>query len=308
MKTTVSKLTLSKYHSKAFIDNFIMKISVIFSIFGLLASFSAGAIAAEWDHNDIAGWADLPDSVCGSGQVQSPLNFNSSMDWPASSEQLVVSYPQAISAAVSNNKHGSPQLNFPSGEAFVTLDGERFNLLQVHFHSPSEETFDGIAPDLDAHLVHQNPETEQLLVIGVTFNEGEESNELLDIAIENDPTADSDTKVQVTGVPLAAFVPNAEMYTFDGSLTTPPCSEGVKWFVSQQIMSATKSEIEGLRAVAENQGLENGNARPTQPLNGRPVRTIMAQMSAPSTTSTQASAAAMISGITAAILTAAVYA
>lgn len=282
-------------------------VRVLRNVAGLLALFSAGAIAAEWDHNDIAAWADLSDSVCGLGQVQSPLNFNRSMDWPVSSEQLVVSYPQAISAAVSNNKHGSPQLNFLSGEAFVTLDGERFNLLQVHFHSPSEETFDGVAPDLDAHLVHQNPKTEQLLVIGITFNEGEESNELLDIAIENDPTAASDTKIQVTGVPLAAFVPNAEMYTFDGSLTTPPCSEGVKWFVSQQIMSATKSEIEGLRAVAEDQGLENGNARPTQPLNGRPVRTIKAQMSAPST-STQASAAAMISGITVAVLTAAVFA
>ena len=277
---------------------------------GLLVSGFAGGNAADWDHNDIDKWDDLPDSVCGLGKVQSPLDFNTSIEWPASREELVVSYPATISAAVSNNKHGSPQINFPDGEAYVTLDGDRFNLLQLHFHSPSEETFDGVAPDLDAHLVHQNPETKQLLVIGVTFNEGMESNELLDIAVKNDPTADSDTKSPVKGVPLAAFVPRADMYTFDGSLTTPPCTEGVKWFVSQEIVSATKSEIEALRAVAESQGLDDGNARPTQPLNGRPVRTIKAQMSASAKEAnpTTASAATMLSGLVAGIVAIAVLA
>ena len=154
--------------------------------------------------------------------MQSPINFNTSSEWPAAKESLVLNYPSSIDAMVSNNGF-SPQLNFPEGEAYVTLDGEKFELLQIHFHAPSEETFDGVAPALDSHLVHQNPETKQLLVIGVTFNEGKENNALLDIAVENDPTAESETKNPVAGVPLASYVPDAPMYTFDGSLTTPPC-------------------------------------------------------------------------------------
>ena len=242
----------------------------------MLASASAAG-AAKWDHNDIDAWGKLPDSVCGLGQVQSPIDFNTTATWPASQQNLVLNYPTSTVALVSNNKHGSPQLNFDAGEAYVTLDGEKFELLQIHFHSPSEETFDGVAPALDSHLVHQNPETKQLLVIGVTFNEGKNSNSLLDIAVENDPSAESDEKKPVTGVPLASYVPNAPMYTFDGSLTTPPCSEGVLWFVSEEISSATAAEINALKSVAESQGLENGNARPTQPVNGRSIKTITAQ-------------------------------
>lgn len=142
--------------------------------------------------------------------------------------------------------------------------------------------------------MHQNPETKQLLVIGVTFNEGEEENPLLEIAVKNDPTAESDTENPVSGVPLASFVPDAQMYTFDGSLTTPPCTEGVIWFVSQEISSATASEIAALRAVAESQGLKNGNARPTQPVNGRPIKTIQGEKSAPSSDTASPSSDAMM--------------
>lgn len=245
---------------------------------GLLISASAAGGEGSWDHNDIDAWASLPDSVCGLGQVQSPINFNTSSEWPAAKESLVLNYPSSIDAMVSNNGF-SPQLNFPEGEAYVTLDGEKFELLQIHFHAPSEETFDGVAPALDSHLVHQNPETKQLLVIGVTFNEGKENNALLDLAVENDPTAESETKNPVAGVPLASYVPDAPMYTFDGSLTTPPCSEGVLWFVSQKIASATASEIDALKSVAESQGLKTGTARPTQPLNGRSIETITPEKS-----------------------------
>lgn len=240
----------------------------------MLVSTSASGDGPKWSHNNIEEWDNLPDAVCGLGQVQSPIDFNTSADWPAAEESLVISYPNTVPVMVSNNHHGSPQLNLPEGEAYVSLDGEKFQLVQIHFHSPSEETFNGVAPDFDAHLVHQNPETKQLLVIGITFNKGDADSPVLGIALENDPTAESEIEVPVTGVPLASFVPDASMYTFNGSLTTPPCTEGVIWFVSSEISSASSAQIAALKAVGQTQGLENGNARPTQPLNGRSIMTI----------------------------------
>ena len=139
-----------------------------------------------------------------------------------------------------------------------------------HFHSPSEETLDGVAPAMDAHFVHQADDG-SLLVIGVLFNEGEKTYPMLTAAIDADPdSADADAN-PVSGLALASAIPSGEFYTFQGSLTTPPCTGGLQWFVATKPQSVSAAQIKALKAVGASQGLENGNARPTQELNGRSV-------------------------------------
>ena len=116
---------------------------------------------------------------------QSPLNFNGTSGLEPSGKSLTISYPASAAGSVFNNGHGSPQIAFTPGDATVSYDGTTYNLLQVHFHSPSEETIDGVAPALDAHFVHASDEG-ALLVIGVMFDPCEVTSvPLLTTALDN---------------------------------------------------------------------------------------------------------------------------
>ena len=139
---------------------------------------------------------------------QSPINFDTAGSFAPSGDSLTINYPESIEAAVANNGHGSPQIFFKPG-ATVTFNGETYNLLQVHFHSPSEETFDGTAPAFDAHFVHQNPETKDLLVIGQLYNAGSKGAPLLQTALDNVPAGNGTEQADIAdGVVLAANIPS----------------------------------------------------------------------------------------------------
>ena len=269
-------------------------------IAGSAALVSASGEGPKWDHNDIDAWNEIGDCAAPTNLYQSPLNFDTTQSYANSTDVLTIHYPTSIDAEVINNGHGSPQLVFGEGP-HVELNGERYNLLQIHFHVPSEETIDGVAPAFDAHYVHQNPDSKALLVIGQLYNAGDQEFPLLTTAVENDPTDPSAEPKAVTGINLQATMPSegtrtcsrfyvpshvlpsltqppthpptflSAFWTFQGSLTTPPCSGGLSWFVNSVPYSATAAQIEALKAVGIGQGLENGNARPTQPLNGRDV-------------------------------------
>ena len=139
---------------------------------------------------------------------QSPINFDAAGSFAPSGSSLTINYPESIEAAVANNAHGSPQIFFKPG-ASVTFNGETYNLLQVHFHSPSEETIDGTAPAFDAHFVHQNPDTKDLLVIGQLYNAGSAPLPLLQSALDNVPAGNGTDEADIpSGVALAANIPS----------------------------------------------------------------------------------------------------
>lgn len=131
-------------------------------------------------------------------------------------------------------------------------------------HTPSEEHIQGKSYPLVAHLVHRN-EAGNLAVVAVLFKEGK-SNPVLSKVFDAMP-AKADEKVDIAGgFDAASLLPAKQTYySFAGSLTTPPCSESVRWQVLKEPVSVSKAQL------AQFKKLYPMNARPTQPLNGRTV-------------------------------------
>jgi carbonic anhydrase len=157
------------------------------------------------------------------------------------------------------------QVNYAPGSS-ITVDGARYELVQFHFHKPSEEKIDGKAFDMVAHLVHKDAQG-HLAVVAVPLAKGSE-NQLIATLWKNLPhEKEHEAKLDSVSINVADLLPSKRGYfTFEGSLTTPPCSEGVRWFVLKQPTSISAAEIAAFGK------LYPMNARPVQSLNGREVR------------------------------------
>jgi len=145
-------------------------------------------------------------------------------------------------------------------ETTIALEGERFELVQFHLHCPSEHTFSGSHTAMELHLVHQSAEG-RLAVVAVMFVEGvsNPSIERIVTALEGpDPSGE---------IELAGLLPHDRAYVaYDGSLTTPPFTEGVAWRVLIRPSTLAADQLRALEAI------HRGNNRPVQPLNGRAFR------------------------------------
>jgi carbonic anhydrase len=136
--------------------------------------------------------------------------------------------------------------------------------VQFHFHRPSEERVNGRQYDMVAHLVHKDVDG-KLAVVAVLLDRGS-AQAIVQAVWNNLPLEKGDEVHAGTRIDLSQLLPeDKRYYTYMGSLTTPPCSEGVRWFVLKTPMTLAASE---LTAFAK---LYPMNARPTQPLNGRAV-------------------------------------
>ncbi len=237
-------------------------------------TYSAGALAGgghgvHWGyegHGGPAHWAELSKeyAVCGTGTRQSPIDIPRAIR--AEIEPIQFDYKQA-KLDILNNGH-TIQVNRGQGSS-ITVDGEKFELLQFHFHTPSENTVGGKHHDMEMHLVHKSAKG-QLAVVGVFLKAGAE-NAVLAKAWQHMPAHAGDKK-KVASVSLnpADLLPADRTFSrFNGSLTTPPCSEGVKWFVMQQPIDVSASQVKKFAKVV------GENARPTQPLNDRFVLTTL---------------------------------
>ena len=178
------------------------------------------------------------------------------MDLPA-----IEFHYQPSPLAVIDNGH-TIQVNYAPG-SWIDIGGARYDLVQFHFHKPSEEKIDGKAHAMVAHLVHKNAEG-KLAVVAVLLDGGG-ANAMIDSIWKNLPKEkEKQVVVAETTVDASALLPKEHAYyTFQGSLTTPPCSEDVKWLVLKAPTKVSDGEI------ATFAGIYPMNARPTQPLNGR---------------------------------------
>ncbi|MBW9305629.1 carbonic anhydrase family protein [Escherichia coli] len=153
-------------------------------------------------------------------------------------------------------------------DKFITTDYLQqcpFALQQFHFHAPSENEIDGKQFPLEGHFVYKDKEG-SLAVLALMFNEGK-ANPQLTKAWQQMPAKVNQAAILTQPVDINALLPeNVGVYRFSGSLTTPPCSEGVIWMVLEQPVSASAEQIRQFRSV-----LQHANNRPVQPLNGRVI-------------------------------------
>lgn len=209
-----------------------------------------------------AHWGDLSPAfaACKLGEAQSPIDLADAPN--VRPHELEFRYGP-VPLEVVNNGH-TIQVNYTPGSTLVA-SGKEYALVQFHFHHLSEHTVSGRPTDMELHFVHQDADG-GLAVVGVLLTSGRH-NPSLEQVWANMPT-DKDEKRFVAGATINAkdLLPaNLSYFSYLGSLTTPPCSEGVSWYVLRDGIEVSPAQIDRFAALYPD------NARPTQPLNGRAV-------------------------------------
>lgn len=239
------------------------------------APAAAPVHAPHWGYEGAEGpshWGSLSPEFasCGTGKSQSPIDIVASAAAPLPAGtagfepvRFGPTTRQAVKMDIVNNGH-SVQVDAVGADALM-IGQERYVLQQFHFHSPSEHTVDGQSYPLEAHFVHKAADG-TLAVIGMLFVEGAENAAIAPHWKKLPKSAGAPMDLGMGSVSVASMLPaRHDDYRYQGSLTTPPCSEGVKWFVMKEHPTASAAQIAQFRKVIQ------GNNRPVQPLNGRPV-------------------------------------
>ncbi|TMJ11673.1 MAG: carbonic anhydrase family protein [Alphaproteobacteria bacterium] len=226
-------------------------------------SLAAAERAHHWAYEGAEGpshWG----GACAAGKAQSPVDIRSASARHAVLPALEFHYrPGALH--VVDNGHAI-QVRVPAGSS-MTVGGERFELVQFHFHEPGEESVDGRRSEMDVHLVHKDA-AGRLAVVAVPFGVGADNKAVAEIAGHLPAKEGREESPAGERLDPSALLPADRAYfTYWGSLTTPPCTEGVRWFVLRSPQSITAPELGTFAKV------HHGNARPVQPLNGRSVAT-----------------------------------
>lgn len=243
--------------------------------FKLLAAVACAIVAplafaeghAHWGyvgHHGAAHWAEMDESfkTCKLGKLQSPINIETKKVEKSDLKPIGFSYASGA-AEIINNGH-TVQVNLPAAGS-AAIDGVDYTLLQFHFHTPSEEKIDGRNFPLVAHLVHKSAEG-KLAVVAVLFKKGRE-NAALKAVFDQMPAGEGEAKALDGAInPVDILPADRGYYAFMGSLTTPPCSEDVRWQVLKTPVELSAAQIAAFKKRYKM------NARPVNPLNGRTVK------------------------------------
>ena len=235
----------------------------IFSTIAAIGLF-ATIQAAEWGyekHNGPDTWGNIEGfEACEIGMKQSPIDILEKGTQSVKNE-LKIHYLGELQEIL-NNGH-TLQIN-TKNENYVYFKNVKYTLHQFHFHTPSENHINSKEYPLEAHFVHKNDKN-QLLVIAVMFKENVENPELVNM-IKHLPK-EKNHSVAYGGIEIKKLLQSSHGYfEFDGSLTTPPCSEGVTWVVLKTPLTASKEQIKAFNDIMGN------NNRSFQPLNGRVIK------------------------------------
>ena len=229
----------------------------------LPAQEPGSAVRSTWTYEGATGpesWAALyPEfAACGSGTRQSPIDLTG-----ATSNELPGPDPwYGATVATRLGTQWGMVLRFAAGSA-VELDGNRYELMQAHAHAPSEHTIDGRRFPAEIHLVHRHA-SGQVAVLAVLLDEGAENGDLAPL-LPPWPQPESEESLPAP-VPTIALVPASfANYRYEGSITTPPCTEGVRWIVFANPLPASPAQLTGLAEML------GATSRPVQPRNGREI-------------------------------------
>ncbi len=218
---------------------------------------------AHWSYEGVTGahaWGRLNQqfAVCEAGMEQSPIDIPMMGTMPVGLDDLQVDWSPTTLTMI-NNGH-TIQANVPPGNTTI-IDNVPFQMLQFHFHKPSEHTVQGEVFPMELHFVHADA-AGNLGVVGVLLAEGLEAHPAYDILWRNQPVAGD--QLIIENFDMTTLLPdNLNRWRYNGSLTTPPCSEGVNWNVLSMPTFMSRSQIASF--------LYDGNARPTLPINERDV-------------------------------------
>jgi len=237
-------------------------IPALFIATALCCAHGVRAEGPHWSyqgHGGPAEWGELDPAfaTCQLGKLQSPIDIRGAKaaDLPA----IKFDYKPSPLRVIDNGH--SIQVNYAPGSS-IDVGGTRYELVQFHFHKPSEEKIDGKAHAMVAHLVHKGADG-KLAVVAVLLDAGG-TNPTIDTIWKNLPQEKGKEATVNATIDAATLLPaDHGYYTFQGSLTTPPCSEDVRWFVLKTPVKVAGSEITAFGKIYPM------NARPPQPLNGR---------------------------------------
>jgi carbonic anhydrase len=234
---------------------------------GLLAS-STTVTAQEFGYYGENGpnfWSTLNAdwAACNSGEIQSPVNLAPQRTFP----RLDFGYSDST-GEIFNNGH-TVEIEITSGANTLALDGVPYELSQFHFHTGSEHRIGGRGYDMEMHLVHTSA-TGTNAVIGVFLKRGTDSGALAQIFTELPDILEENVHYEVDGsFNLADFLPQSHAhYRYVGSLSTPPCTEGVEWVILTQPVTVWDEDIAQFAAqISFNARLTQRNvpARPSKP-------------------------------------------
>ena len=220
---------------------------------------------AHWGYSGSTGpdkWGKIAPSykICGTGRNQSPIDITAGVR--AALEPITFNY-EAGTTAILNNGH-TIQVNYKAGNGIV-LNGHEYELKQFHFHAPSENHIDGKSYPLEAHFVHADKDG-HLAVVGVMLAESG-NNAVIGKLWEHMPANAGDKNELPWKIDGELLLPNdRSYYRFNGSLTTPPCSEGVTWLVMKTPVAISSAQLEAFTTV-----MGEDNNRPLQAINARPI-------------------------------------
>lgn len=196
-------------------------------------------------------------SMCETGSTQSPIDIEESLDANLKPLKFLQKFP--VKEILKTNH--SVQLNFRDGN-IVAVDNTTFKLKQVNFHTPSEHTLKGKSYPLEAQFLHTDTKG-GTTIVSVLFKEGK-PNPALEKIVKQLPTESDKPATLKSRVLASEMMPsNQDYYRFSGSLTAPPCTEGVRWILIKTPITASNTQIEALSEITSQ------NNRPVQALNGR---------------------------------------
>ncbi len=209
-------------------------------------------------------------AACGEGQSQSPIDIAATV--PANETLLLKMLFQPATLRIAHHEHVADginnghtvQINYEGGDT-LTIANDSYALVQYHFHDPSEHTVKGKHFPMEMHMVHKSAGG-KLAVVAVFIEEGAHNAAFDPIWSSLPKQKGVETHYPAVKVDVDRLLPTTRTsYRYDGSLTTPPCSEGVRWIVMTTPIQLSADQIKAFT------GLIRDNNRPTQPLNGRSV-------------------------------------
>ena len=232
-------------------------------------SLFAGVSGVHWGYYGAINpehWAELDPEffMCREGKNQSPVNIEKKNIITTKGLEKINFHYQTDAKDVLNNGH-TIKVDIKDG-SYIKVDGIKFELKQFHFHTPSENQIDGKNFPLEAHFVHLSKDGE-LAVVSVMFDIGKDNDVISKIWDKVSKKAGIERSCALSAEAINSLLPeNKRYYRFDGSLTTPPCSEGVRWFVMQDYGEVSRGQI-----VEFEKMMHGHDNRPIQPMNARKV-------------------------------------